>query len=208
MRSEKFDIKDKTLLVVGPLYNQMDKLYALRPMIKENHIVVFLGDICFPYQKFSEVVPRVHTIKEFMTGITAHYVLGDKDLLYMRKTINSHTDTHDWLGQQNLAIRFVFPNNTSALIVHGGILPKHTTWSEINNDVEVAFISNLPQIKKSWHNSYNGRFGYVLSSHPAAKDNEVEKSKHSISLDTNAHESGKLAVQEFTEKGLGETIYI
>lgn len=208
MRTKKVDVKDKNLLVVGPLYNKLEKLYAIGPLVKDNSIVVLLGDICFPYEKYSEVPSRIEQVKLFMEGKDAHYVLGDKDLVYMQKTFATHADTHDWLAVQPLAVRFVFENQTSALVTHGGILPRHTTWGEISDDLEIAFITNVPTINKPWHRVYNGRFGYVLSSHPATKENEAVKYEHSISLDTNAHETDKVVVQEFTEKGLGETFYI
>lgn len=208
MRTKKVDVKDKNLLVVGPLYNKLEKLYAIEPLVKDNSIVVLLGDICFPYEKYSDVPSRIEQMKLFMEGKDAHYVLGDKDLVYMQKTFAAHADTHDWLAVQPLAVRFVFENQTSALVVHGGILPRHTTWGEISDDLEISFITNVPTINKPWHRVYNGRFGYVLSSHPATKENEAVKYEHSISLDTNAHETDKVAVQEFTEKGLGETFYI
>lgn len=208
MRTNKIDVKDKSLLVVGPLYNKMDKLFALTPLIKEDSIVVFLGDIAYPFNKFSDVPPRIETIKTFMEGKDCHYVLGDKDLIYMQKTFSSSADTHEWLSKQSTAIRFMFDNGTSVLAVHGGILPRHTTWGEVNSDLEISFITEVTSIKKSWHKLYNGRFGYVVSSHLANKDNKVEIHKHSISLDTNAHESDVVAVQEFTKNGLGQTFYI
>lgn len=208
MRTKKIDVKNKSLLVVGPLYDKLDKLYALNTLITKDHIVVFLGDICYPYKTYSDVPSRINIIKTFLENKDAHYVLGDKDLVYMQKTFASNADTSDWLALQPTAIRFMFENQTSALVVHGGILPRHTTWREITDDLEISFINNIPTINKPWHKIYNGRFGYVLSSHPASKDKLVEKHNNSISLDTEAYETDKVAVQEFNEKGLGQTFYI
>lgn len=208
MRTKKIDVKNKSLLVVGPIYNKLDKLFQLQNMIDENKIVVLLGDVCYPYDKYSDVPPRINTIKTFLEGKDGHYILGDKDLIYMQKTFAAHADITDWLSNQPTAVRFVFQNQTSALIVHGGILPRHTTWGEINDDLEISFITNIPSINKPWQKVYNGRFGYVLSSHPSNKENTVEKYAHAISLDSNAHETDKLIVQEFNEKGLGQTFYI
>jgi hypothetical protein len=208
MKSEKIEAKDKTLLVVSPLYNKMDKLYPLNNLITEKHIVIFLGDICFPFERYSDIPQRVNAMTLFMEGKNCFYIIGDKDFTYMKKALNTHADACDWLGAQHLAVRFTFENNTSALIVHGGVLPKHTTWSEVNNDIEVSFIADLPEVKKPWHCAYNGRFGYILSAHTALEDNLKQKYKHSISLDTKAFESNIIAVQEFSANGVGETIYI
>lgn len=208
MRTKKIDIKNKSLLVVGPLYNKLDKLYALTQLLSEDKVIVFIGDICFPYEKYSDIPPRINVIREFIEGKDAHYILGDKDLTYMQKTFSSNVEGHDWLALQPVAVRFMFENQSSALILHGGILPTHTTWGELTDDLEISFITNVPSIKKPWHKLYNGRFGYVISSHPANSENNVENYKHSTSLDTNAHQTDKVAVQEFTEKGLGQTFYI
>lgn len=208
MRSKKIDVKNKSLLVVSPLYNKTDKLYAINSLINENRTIAFLGDTCHPYDKFSEVPPRINQIREFMEGKDAHYVLGDKDLTYAQKTFSTHVDNREWLALQQGIIKFVFQNQTSALVLHGGILPRHTTWSELVNDMEVVFIANNPSVNKPWHKQYNGRFGYVLSAHGATNPGEVEMFNHSIALDTLAYESNKVAVQEFTENGLGETFYV
>lgn len=208
MKTKKIDAGPKTLLVISPLYDKLDKLLILESMIKDNHIIVLLGDSCFPYTKHNEVPPRINQIKLFMENKDAHYVLGDKDLIFMQKTALTHEDNFQWLGEQPSAIRFMFDNQTSALIVHGGILPKHTTWGELNTDLEVSFIKNIPNSNKNWHEIYNGRFGYCLSSHPANQENMIQKYNHSVSLDTSAHETDRVAVQEFSEKGLGQTFYI
>lgn len=207
MRTKKVDIKNKTLMVVGPLYNKLDKLSALENLLDDSKVLVFLGDTCFPYEKHSDIAPRIDKIKSFMESKDAHYILGDKDLIYMEKTFNS-TNYNSWLSFQHTAIRFMFDNQVSVMVLHGGILPQHTTWDEVSGDLEIAFISNFKQINKPWHTSYNGRFGYILSSHPANKNKDIEKYTHSISLDTDAYETDKVAVQEYSKNGLGKTHWI
>lgn len=208
MRSKKIDLKDSNLLIVGPLYNKTNKLSQLEQMIKSNHTVIFMGDTCFPYEKFSEVSSRLNEIKSFMENKNAHYILGDKDLLYMNKTFSTDAENHKWIISQQVAIRCMFDNQTSVLLTHGGIWPKHTTWDELTRDFEIAFISNLPEVKQPWHKGYNGRFGYVISAHPGNKSYEVQKFNHSMALDTDAYESDKVAVVEYGPNGLVEINYI
>lgn len=138
-----------------------------------------------------------------METYKSFYILGDKDLLLMKDIYTTHADTYDWLNQQSVAIRFTYANNSNVMVLHGGITPKHKTLKDLNSDLELSFVNNnLPESKTTWHKNYDGRFGYVISSHPANKKLKPELYNFSMSLET---KDDSLIVQEFNEMGLGET---
>ncbi len=171
-------------------------------------MVVLLGDIGHPCVTFNDVSDRLKEVRGFMENKKAFYILGDKDLLYMKKTYGSNADTHDWFSLQRKALRFSFSNNSAVLVVHGGILPTHKTWNEVQVDNESAFVSYLIDTETTWHHSYDGRFGYIASSHTYPGDPTVRIYNHSISLDTECYKTDVLAAQIIGPNGLCETLYV
>lgn len=208
MLQNAIELKDKTVLAVGPINDQMDKLILLDKLYDSKKVLVFMGDLCFPFNKTEEVITRLREFQNFVEGKNYFYVMGDKDLIFMKKIYSSHHDTYRWLATQPKFVRFMFPNNTALLMLHGGILSKHKALKDIATDLEASFVNGDPNSPDNWHKAYQGQFGYVLASHPATSDNTVKIYKYSASLDTNCHSSKVLAVQEFTKDGLAETIYI
>ncbi len=207
MVGKTLEIGNQELLVIGPLYNKVDKLPLLEKHAK-GRLVVFLGDIGYPCVTFNDVSERLKAVRGFIDGKRAFYILGDKDLSYMKKVYGSNADTYDWMSLQRKALRFSFANNSNVLVVHGGVLPTHKTWNEVQNDVESAFVSYLKDTETTWHHSYDGRFGYVISSHTYAGDPTVKIYNHSMSLDTECHQTDILAAQIVGPDGLGETLYV
>lgn len=191
------------LFIVGPIYNKIDKL-PLIEKFAEGRTIIFLGDISYPNESYGKTSERIGQLRSFCDERRALYVIGDKDLVYMKRIVNSHADTYDWLGQQKKVFRFSFANNTNLVVVHGGILPTHKTWQEIQTDPEAVFLNKIDG--KPWQESYDGRFGYVISSHPTTK--EVKFYNNCLSLDTECFESDKLATQVFGPNGAGETFYL
>ena len=206
---QNIDITDERVLIVGPIYNRTDKLVALNQLCKSNDILVFLGDVCYPYKNTREVVKRINELVGFFENKRAYYLLGNYDLIFKSQVASSNTDAWDWLHKQLLGVRFTYKNNTNLLVIHGGILPKHKKMTDLNNDPEISFVSETEE-KIDWHKKYDGRFGYVISAHPTSLKEEPNIYKYSVSLDTQCHlkKNDKLLVQEFTKNGLGETFFI
>lgn len=208
MLQNAIELKDKTVLAIGPINDQMDKLIQLRKLYDSKKVLVFMGDLCYPFEKTEEVISRIREFQNFVEDKNYFYIMGDKDLVFMKKIYSSHHDTYRWLATQPKFVRFMFPNNTALLMLHGGILPKHRSIKDIAMDLEATFVNGDPNAPDNWHKTYTGQFGYVLASHPATEDNTIKIYNHSTSLDTNCHSSKVLAVQEYSQNGLGETIYL
>lgn len=208
MQTRNVKLSSQRLLVVGPIRKQIDKLIAVEKIYQPKDIVVFIGDISDPSSPalMAQVTNRLHQLQIFMEGKQSYYILGDKDLLLMKSIYTSHADTYDWFNQQSIAIRFNYANNSNIMVLHGGITSKHKTLEDLNNDLELSFVNNiLPESKGTWHKNYDGRFGYIISSHPVNKKNKPELYNFSMSLET---ATDTLIIQEFNDKGLGETFQI
>jgi len=207
MIEKTLELGSRELLVVGPIYDKVEKLPLLSKLVQDK-LVIFLGDACYPYKSIPEAVARLNELRSFIEENKALYLLGDKDLVFMKKICNSNVDTYDWLSSQRKALRFSFNNGSNVLLIHGGILPRHSTWNQAQTDTESAFVSQNKETGKNWHEEYDGRFGYAISSHTYPVSSEVKTFNHSASLDTNCYETDKLAVQTFGPSGLCETLYI
>lgn len=190
------------ILVVGPFYDKIEKLNFIQDIRQPDDIVIFLGDICFPNNDLNALNIRVQKLQAFLQKDKTFYILGNHDLSFRSKLDIYNYDIYNWINKQYLAIKINFENETNALIVHGGILPRHSKFEDLNQDLEISF-NNEP----SMHQDYNGRFGYLITSHPKSEKNQVELFNYSMSLDTSCHETNILAVQELTKMGLGQTFY-
>lgn len=198
MTIPKIELKNETLLIVGPIYDKIEKLNEIDKLYDKNKIIVFLGDICFPGTS-AEITERIKILNEFMEKHNSYYIVGDKDLIFNKNPLSSN----NLINENLLALKCNFDNNSMLLLLHGGVL-NHTL--EKINDIEIAFITDNPEINKPWHISYNGRLGYIISSH--CYDSEVKHYNFSSSLDTKAYETNILAIQEFDKNGLGKTYYV
>lgn len=207
LQIQNFAINEERILVVGPIYDKTEKLFALNTLYQPNDILVLLGDVCYPYKNTSEVTKRLNELTTFFEGKKSYYILGDHDLIFKSQIATSNADAYDWLHYKLLGVRFTYKNNSSLLVIHGGLLPKHKKLDDLNNDPEVSFITEMGD-KQNWHKKYDGRFGYAITSHPVSKNNQIQIYKNSTSLDTQCSKSEILAVQEFTKNGLGQTFYI
>lgn len=208
MKIRNIQLKNQRILAVGPLYDKTEKLIQIDKMYNDNTPLIFIGDLCYPFKTHNDISKRLNEFRGFAEGKNIYYILGDKDLSFIKQVYSSHADIYDWFMNQCIACKFTFENNSSVMLLHGGILEKHKTISDLDNDLEVSFVENLPDPKKNWHENYNGRFGYIIASHPASKENTIETYNYSMSLDTNCYKTNILIMQEFTDKGVGETFYL
>ncbi len=190
---------DKKILVVSPLNNKIEKINELKK-ISEKYIVVFTGEICHPFEPISEIEKRIEIIDSYLASTSSFYVVGDGDLTFKSKNKFNDNKINAWIENQCLGINIIFNNNTQLTVVHGGIPLQAKTWKDIISNLEIAFVKKIND--KPWHQTYDGRFGYVISAHTMS--DKVEIYNFSASIDV----ENKICFQEFSESGLGQTILI
>lgn len=224
--------KDGKIIVVGDIHEHEEQLDKLLEEVKlsPKMILVSVGDI---YDKgFGIKVAESITdkLKALVDQGVAYVIRGNHELRCIRqaKRKRAMTDQLVWLSKQPLTVIFEFQNKTRLLIVHGGVRPAHTL-EDLKTDIETCYIRNLDEngkiIKrvrkvvdghvymedekpggKTWHEVYDGRFGYIASGHAALKDGEPKFYNYSCNLDTAVYFTGKLTAQTFSAKGKEELL--
>lgn len=199
MNFPKINVGNKKILTISPLCDAIDKLNVVQSF-NDEYIYVFLGEICYPWNNIDQIKKRIQIMDEFIKNNSAFYILGDADLTFMNKNKNNDNNINKWLEEQNLGINITFSNNTTLTVVHGGIPANIKLWKDLISNIEVAFVKNIN--KQSWHHTYDGKFGYVISAHPTAT--EVKHYDYSSSIDI----ENQVIAQEYSGNGLLKTIFL
>lgn len=134
-----------------------------------------------------------------------------------------------WFAKQPLYLNLKI-DNFNLLVVHGGLLPKMKKIEDLDEDV--MYVRDIDPLtgKKlslvwktiagtqqyvpcreggvSWHELYDGRFGYVASGHDAQRDGKAKFYCHSCNLDSCCYGTGVLTGAVFDAEGLKETIEV
>lgn len=215
------------VVVVGDIHEHSEQFNKLIEEIKpsEKLYLAFVGDI---YDKGFGIDVAEEITDSIIELVKAGYtfiIKGNHELKHIRneKKKNKLSKQLTWFDAQPLSLCFEFTNRTLLTVVHGGIKPGHTR-DDLDTDVEICYIRQLDEhgefikmIKKVvdgmrvmvpaksggklWHESYNGRFGYIASGHNSQKDGLPKFYNYSCNLDTACYHTGKLTAQIFSEKG-------
>lgn len=223
------------ITVIGDIHEhekQFDDLVQKIQPSPEN-ILISVGDI---YDKgfgtpAAESITR--KIRALFEKNIAYIVQGNHEVKNIRRAIvggASLSPELQWLALQPLSLSLKFKNGYRITIVHGGVLPKHT-WTDLNGNSDLVYVRTVDEngdyiplrwvvdnngnkklepkkIGKTWHELYDGRFGYMVSGHDAQKDGIAKFYKHSCNLDSGCYVTGILTAQVFGENGREETIKV
>lgn len=223
------------IAVVGDIHEHDEQFFKLVDKIQpnENLWLVSAGDI---YDK-GFGVKKAEAIIDFFSDLNkrniGHVIQGNHELKNVKKAKKSSSLTRQlaWVSAQPIAVCFEFPSGSKVLVVHGGVSPHHT-WDDLHYGIETSFIRNLDEegnhIKLvwektqegkeqlvpnkpggvSWHEVYDGRFGYIASGHEPQKDGVVKYYNYSCNLDTACYVTGVLSCQIFNDNGLDRLISV
>jgi hypothetical protein len=151
----------KKILVVGPLYDKIDKLTHLGEIALEYDWIIFNGGLFHSSDSVDKAKQHIELMKDFIKKYHAAYVVGRHDYLMLTKT--SNLDIERWVtGSYNVLLADF--TSRGVVIVDGGIHNNIHTRADLMDNIEVSFTSNLDD--KPWHEYYNGRIGYVISNNP------------------------------------------
>jgi hypothetical protein len=150
---------------------------------------------------------------------------GNHEYKIVRKNANYLTEQLVWWGKRPLSLSFQFPSGKIITVVHGGISPQmtHPSCTEVIFARDVDELGIIPlkwvvidgerQLVKSreggtsWHNLYDGRFGYVVAGHHPQMDGVPKFYNYSCNIDTGVFETGILCGQIINSSGeLGDLI--
>lgn len=181
----------RKILVVGLIYNKMDKLAQVEALIPQYDFTIFNGGLLYPFD--SNVQRRIDKMNEITSKTKSVYLAGRLD--YMQ--IGSSPALDKWIqGCYNVVVAD-FPSRT-VIVVDGGI-PPNTTRQDLAHDLEVSFISQIDN--KPWHLNYNGGLGYVVSNNPLTVTTP-QYYKYSMQMGNRYTQDSPVYAQEVDEIGL------
>jgi len=189
------------VLIVGAIYDKIEKFSIIENIRSQYEFVIFNGGLCFPSDNIAKIANRINKIQELMNNKTI-YLSGRFDLSLLLNIDN--TEISNWiLRNSNVAI-IKFPKY-NAIVTDGGIPPNINDIKKLYNNIETSFISNIDN--KSWHESYNGGLGYVISNNPLTND-FPKYYNYSMQLGNNYGLESNVYAQEIDEVGLKKTILL
>jgi len=97
-----------------------------------------------------------------------------------------------------------FVSQSSLIVTCGGVLPKMTK-SQLSDNLETSFISNIEN--KPWHKFYGGGYGYIISNNPLT-DKEPAFYNYSAQIGNVYSKSCQVYAQEVDQFGLKKTILL
>jgi hypothetical protein len=196
-----FTVKNcqQKVLVVGPIYDKIDKLQKIKEIEHNYQYIIFNGNLCYPYENTEELEERIKLFDNKKWLFNA----GQFDLLALLNSRNSEY-VNKWIKSKPNVIIVEFTNKTNLIILGGGVLPKMIK-SDLLDNLEVSFVSKFNN--ESWHKSYGGSYGYIISNNPLT-NKKPEFYNYSMQLGNIFSPENNVYAQEADQYGLKETILL
>jgi hypothetical protein len=193
------------LLIVGPVYDKVDKIEKAAMLASKYQFVIFNGNMCYPYDDIALIKSRIKLIEGYLKQ-NIFYNLGGYDikLLNILRENNEYDDVQHWiLSKPNVIIADY--ERSRFIITGGGIPARMTQVIELSNNIETSFVSYIDS--SPWHKYYSGKLGYVVSNNPLTKI-APEFYNFSAQIGNVYSEDNEVYAQEIDEYGLKETILL
>ena len=185
------------ILVVGPSYNQLNKIDKL--IDKYDYIILNSG-MFHPSMTKEQTEIYFNILKELLLSSKIVYINGRYDYLLSNNTNNINIKNMILNGYNLAILEFV---NRNVLIMDGGIPINIKTKNELLDNIEISFTTNINN--KTWHQSYNGKFGYIISNNPITSS---FPRFYNYSMQLGSEYGKTVYAQEVEEIGLKQTIIL
>ena len=215
--------RDKELLITGDIHENeylFDKLIQ-QTNIGDKRILVVIGDVWNIHESgISKSIIR--KIARLSAAGWAYMIKGNHE----QKIINKNREPSmevEWCRTLPLILNFIFTNLNNISVVHGGVTPFHTR-ENVSTDPEVMYIRTLDENNKpvpvqwidgklqpqkngiAWHEVYDGRFGYMISSH-GSDEAPIKHFKHSCSINSRCYKNKGIIGQVVSSQGTLGKVY-
>ena len=91
------------ILVVGPIYDKMEKLSIVENLMPQYQFVIFNGGLCFPSDDLSQLKSRISKMQNLLDNNKTIYLAGRTDLTLLPKL--EDTEIINWIRYRpNIAI--------------------------------------------------------------------------------------------------------
>lgn len=144
------------LLIVGPLYNNLEKLSQVEDLANQYDHVIINSGLLFP--SMNQVEERIARIQETLEDSKITYLIGRQDLTLWSQ-LEAQSETAKWIiNRPNVAI-VKWEAGYQVIVVDGGLTNKVSTLDDLTDNLETSFVID-------WHQQYNGKMGFVVSNKP------------------------------------------
>ncbi len=194
------------ILVVGPIYDNINVFSFIEKNIAHYDYIIINGSLCYPYDNINFVRDRIKQVDKLLLSNKIIYNASnyDYELLATLYANNSDKDIQNWINLKPNVIVVNFTNQTTAIITSGGVTPQMNKTS-LNENIETSFISYIN--RKPWHLLYNGMYGYIVSNNPLTNEEPIFY-KYSAQIGNKYSENTNVFAQEVDKFGLKKTILI
>jgi hypothetical protein len=106
------------------------------------------------------------------------YVVSGRDMTFVEQnSLDSELwHTVSWFQSQYISASFQLANFNKYVVTSGGFQSNWHSWDRARSNMQQAFVAWYRG--KNWHDTYDGRFGYVIS----GSYSEKQMHQHSVSL--------------------------
>lgn len=225
--------KNTQVAVIGDIHEHLEQFNLILDKINpsEKMWVVSLGDACekgWGEDSFNSITDKLIELSDAGIG---YAVRGNHEVKLIKRYKNAPSKQLQWWKSRNLSLTFEFSNGALLTCLHAGVKPS-MTWEDLQTNIEVVYIRDLNKKEmmipllwkdidgvktlvpaepngKSWHEFYQGQFGFVASGHAAQYNGLAKFYNYSCNLDSAVFETGILTAQVFDTNGkLGELITV
>jgi predicted phosphodiesterase len=226
--------RGQELVVVGDIHENEWHFEQMleRAEVGTKRVLVSVGDVYDKGEGHHVAERIIRRIQALEDAGWAYMVRGNHEqrvIKNYKQRGEKLTPELKWCKHLPLILSFVFSNQNRITVVHAGVTPAHT-WGNVSGNTEVMYVRSLDEndrpislewveengTKKlraakqgvTWHERYDGKFGYIISGHDSQKDGVVKYYNHSCNLDTKCYDTGILAGQIVSQGILKELILV
>lgn len=189
----------RKLLVIGPIYNKLDKLSKIDELLSQYDYVIFNGGLCYSLENLKK---RLQAFDNWAVNKKIIYIVGRNELQLLNKIDDQEILT--WIHSHCNIVIANFDSRT-VIVTDGGLPQNLKGMYELMDNLEVSFISQVGD--KPWHVNYNGGLGYVISNNPL-NDSPPQYYNYSMRLGCLYDPNAPVYAQEVDEIGLKNSILL
>ena len=194
------------VLVIGPIYDKLEKLKRAGNLIDNYDLTIFNGSLCYPYDNLDEVEKRIELMDELIKTGKVVYNLSNYDLELSNVLFekDQRPKIRNWIKDKPNVVIIEFKSQSNYIVTSGGMNPRFNRESLLDN-IETSFISNINGVP--WHKTYSGLYGYVISNNPLT-DQEPQFHNYSAQIGNAYNSETQVYAQEVEPFGLKRTILL
>lgn len=191
----------QNLLVVGPIYNKLDKLKEIEKLLPSYDRIIFNDSITFGNHNHHSIKSQINAMEQLLVSGKVIYNVGNVDLVSaneMDMLKPRQAKIANWIYSKSNVVVADFSGSFRVIIVSGGIPSSITNYERLDNNVEVSFITHP-------HETYTGGLGYVIANLPLTRE---EPKYHRYSAQIGNDKDGQVYALEVDRNGVQRTILL